>query len=137
VTTFSKVFERLIYDRLITHIGNNNILVDGQHGFRTHSPTEKAAFTLIHEVLLALNSNKMVGGIFFDLQKVFDCVSHTILMHKLEFCGIAGKFRSLISYYLTGRQQRVVLNNNSSSDNMCNWPPVFLTIYKRSTQNNK
>jgi hypothetical protein len=92
--TFSKVFERLIYDRLIKHIGNNSILVDEQYGFRTHSFKETVAFTLIHEVLLPLNSKKPVGGIFCDLLKAFDCVSHMILMHKLEFYGITGNVKS-------------------------------------------
>jgi hypothetical protein len=121
LTTFSKVFEKLMYDRLITHIENNNILVIEQYGFRTHSSTEKAAFTLINKILKALNSKMIVGGIFCDLQKVFDCVNHTILMNKLEFYGITGKFKSLINSYLTGRQQRVVLSNKSSSDNISNW----------------
>jgi hypothetical protein len=63
------VFEILIYDRLITHIENSNILVDKQYGFRSHSSTEKAAFTLIHMILIALNSKEIVGGIFCDKQK--------------------------------------------------------------------
>jgi hypothetical protein len=48
-------------------------------------------------------------------------VSHTELMHKLRFYGITRKFKSLINSYLTGRQQRVVFNDKSGSDNMSNW----------------
>jgi hypothetical protein len=75
-------FSKLVYDRLITHIENNNILVNEQYRFRTHSSIEKAAFTLINDILTVLNSKIIVGGIF-DLQEMFDCVNHTVLMNKL------------------------------------------------------
>jgi fructose-1,6-bisphosphatase/inositol monophosphatase family enzyme len=41
LTSFSKVFERIIYDRLLKHIETNNILAVEQFGFRTSSSTEK------------------------------------------------------------------------------------------------
>jgi len=35
LTSFSKIFERIIYDRLLNHIEKNNILAVEQFGFRT------------------------------------------------------------------------------------------------------
>jgi len=45
-TSFSKVFERIIYDRLLKHIETNYILAVEQFGFRTSSSTEKASYKL-------------------------------------------------------------------------------------------
>jgi hypothetical protein len=79
--------------------------------------TEQATFSLINEVLTAMNNNLKIGGIFCDLQKAFDCVDPNILMEKLEFCGIEGKFKTLIISYLTDRHQKVTLNNNNTDIN--------------------
>jgi hypothetical protein len=124
LTSFSKIIEKLIYARLLTNIDNNNILVGEQYGFRTQSSTEKAAFSSINNILTAKNNNQRVGGIFCDLQKAFDCVNHEILLDKLEFYGIEGKFKTLIKSYLTSRYQRVTLGNLSNSTNSSKWERI-------------
>jgi hypothetical protein len=88
LTSFSKVIEKLIYARLLDHTTTNSILVNKQYGFITQYSTEKATFSLINNILTALNNNLKIGGIFCDLQKAFDCVNHKILVDKLEFYGI-------------------------------------------------
>jgi hypothetical protein len=51
-----------------------------QYGFRPSSSTERASFKLIEEILKVINSKQFAGGIFCDLHKAFDCVSHDILI---------------------------------------------------------
>jgi len=63
----------------------------------------------------------MVGGIFYYLQKAFDCVNHKILLEKLEFHGVEEKFKILIESYFTGRYQRVALNNITINNNLSKW----------------
>jgi len=97
----------------------NNILVQEQFGFRMQHATEQAAFSLINCILTAMNNKQVVGGIFCDLHKACDCVQHKILLDKLKFYGIEGKFKTLIESYLTNRYQKVslekiVYNKNSS-----------------------
>jgi hypothetical protein len=64
LTSFSKVFENVIYARLHQHIKSNNILVNEQYGFRSNSSTEKASYKLINEILNALN-NKILVVVYF------------------------------------------------------------------------
>ena len=53
-----------------------------QHGFRINSSIEVASFTVINEILEAVNNRLSVRGIFCDLEKALDCVNHGILVGK-------------------------------------------------------
>ena len=64
LTSFSKIFEKVIYKRLSHHINNNQILASAQFGFRHKSSTDLASYTLTQEILTALNNKIKVGGIF-------------------------------------------------------------------------
>jgi hypothetical protein len=80
LTSFSKIFEKVIYKRLYYHITSNNILAKEQYGFRNNSSTEIASNNLINNTLKALNNKMWVGGIFCDLTKAFAYVNHDILL---------------------------------------------------------
>ena len=116
--SFSQILEKIIYIRLMNHLETNNInniLAVEQFGFRTSSSTEQASFNFNNNILNEFKTKNNVGGIFFDLQKAFDCVNHDILLNKLEFYGIRGRFFQLIKTYLHSRYQRIFLNNYYST----------------------
>ena len=113
LTSFSKIFEKVIYNRIFHHINYNHILVNEQFGFRHASSTDIASYNLTKNILSALNNKLLVGGIFCDLHKAFDCVNHDILLSKVEFYGISGKAKDLIKSYLQGRCQRTLVDYDS------------------------
>ena len=49
-----------------------------------------ATYALLNNIQLSLDKKKLVGGIFCDLQKAFDCVHHDILLNKMKYYGITG-----------------------------------------------
>jgi hypothetical protein len=114
LTASSKVFKKVIYARLYQHLSQNKILLNEQSGFRNNSSTELASFKLINEILLAVNNKLTVSCIFCDLEKAFTCVNHDILLPKLEFYGVAGKFNTLFTSYLKDRYQKMVIDNRET-----------------------
>jgi len=70
------------------------------------------SYILLNEILTELNNKQIVGGIFCDLHKAFDCINHAILLEKMKFYGVSGKFYNLIKSYLDGRYQKVILSHN-------------------------
>ena len=51
-----------------------------------------------------------------DISKAFDKVWHAGLLHKLTSYGISGQIFGLISFFLSNRQLRVVLDGKSSQE---------------------
>jgi hypothetical protein len=80
-----------MYAGLLTHLTKYNILSLEQYGFQKNMTMENATFTLINNILTAMNNKSRSAGIFCDIKKAFDCVSHNMFMAKMEFCGITSK----------------------------------------------
>jgi hypothetical protein len=59
LTGISKIFEKLLYKRVMHHLNSNDILVDERFSFRQDMSTNKAAYKLTHE-LNALSSKSNV-----------------------------------------------------------------------------
>jgi hypothetical protein len=69
LTTFSKILEKVMHNRLSHYLQINNILVPEQSGLRKGISAENAAFKLTDSVLKSLNPKMRVGGIFCDWLK--------------------------------------------------------------------
>ena len=65
-------------------------------------------------VTKALEDNKHSLGVYLDTRKAFDSVNHSILVKKLSKYGMRGKCAELIQDYLTGRTQKVKINETVS-----------------------
>jgi hypothetical protein len=116
--SFSKIVEKVMYARLLTHLSKYNILSSEQYGFQKNMTTENATFTLINRMLTAMNNKSRAAGMFCDKKKAFDCVNHKILLAKMEFYGITGKEKTLYTQYLKDRYHRVFIKCKNSNNSI-------------------
>ena len=114
LTQFYKILEKIFNNRLPKFITINNVLYDGQYGFRHNHSTELAVLEMIEKITNAID-NKMISiGIFIDLKKAFDTINHSILVQKLSYYGLRGVASKWISSYLENQSQFVSYNNVNS-----------------------
>ena len=115
LTCFSKILEKLIYNRLMNFIDKHSVISSTQYGFRKHHSTTHAIADVVTLTYGNINKNEFTGLVFLDLKKAFDTVSHSILLGKLNHYGIRGQAHNLLSSYLEDRKQYVTDNNITST----------------------
>ncbi|VEN41155.1 unnamed protein product [Callosobruchus maculatus] len=97
--------------RIWSFLDSNNLIKDTQHGYIKGKSTLTAAYQFIQNIILDIDKNKIILGIFLDLTQAYDCLDHSILLSKLERYGIRGPALSWIESYLNNRKQKVKLSN--------------------------
>jgi len=113
--SISKLFEKIMHLQMTEYLDNYNLLYDGQYGFRSEHSCELAALELIDRASTQLAHKRDPFGIFLDLSKAFDTLSHPILIDKLRYYGFESESINLIYSYLNDRKQFVVYNDIESS----------------------
>lgn len=107
---FSKVYERVMYNRLLSFLETNDILYKHQYGFRPGFSTDQALIHVTDNILQALDNKEHLVGVFMDLAKAFDTINHDLLIQKLKQYGIKGRCNMWFRSYLSNRCQQVRYN---------------------------
>ena len=105
---FSKVYERfkLTVCSLIQTSLSNFV-----SAYRKHYSANHVLIRLIENWKKNLDNNKIVGAVFIDLSKTFDCIPDDLLITKLEAYGFSEDFHSFLHSYLKRRKKSVNINN--------------------------
>ena len=119
--TISKIFEKLMYARLIEFINKHHILYENQFGFQSGMSTEYAVNALLSNIVNTLENKEYGVCILLDFAKAFDTVNHNILLKKLEHYGIRGVAQQWLRSYLSNRMQCTEVGGTQSELEIIRW----------------
>ena len=114
---FSKIFEKVMYNKISSFLECKNLLYKHQYGFRSKHSTVHPLLHLINGCAESNNKNpsEYTLSIFCDLSKAFDVISHDILIKKLNYYGIRGIANQWFVSYLSNRYQYVDIDGITST----------------------
>ena len=124
LVTVSKILEKVIYSRVYNFLVETNQLYQSQYGFRTGHSCQNAISELVGTILKNQEENKLTLGVFIDLSKAFDTLSHEILLQKLSKYGIRGIPLKWFDSYLKERKMRVKLNTDKGTPSYSTYHPL-------------
>ena len=116
LSVVSKVFEKLVNNRIVDHLEKCGLFSDFQYGFRSSRSTADLPTVVSDRIARAFNRSRATRAVALDISKAFDRVWHAGLLHKLKLYGISGRIFGLTSSFLSNRRLRVVLDGKSSKE---------------------
>ena len=86
-----------------------------QCGFRRGFGTQDCLLAMLEKWKSSVDKRKTFGVLLTDLSKAFDCLSHDLIIAKLNAYGFGLSALNLMQSYLSERKQRTKVNQDYSS----------------------
>ena len=97
----SKIFEKLLNNRLVDHLEKCGLYSDFQYGFRSSQSTEELLAVVSDGIARAFNRSETTPAVALDISKTFDRVWHSGFLSETQ---VLWNFRSDILPYFVFSQ---------------------------------
>ena len=84
LSRLSKLFERIVFPRIVTHLNNNNLLPSFQSSYRCHQSTETTLLKVSNDILEAADNKKISLLVLLNLSSAFNLIDYQILIRRLN-----------------------------------------------------
>ena len=115
----NKIMESILKDDMYLHLRENGLIKQTQHGFMKRKSCTTNLPEYMEKLSKLIDDGMSVDILYCDFSKAFDKVPHHRLSEILEMHGFVGKLKDWIARWLSGRKQRVCLQDAKSV-----WDPV-------------
>jgi hypothetical protein len=110
------MLESIVKDRMMSHLLENNLIGDSQHGFMPGKSCASNLVEFMDFVTEAVDKGNSVDIFYLDFSKAFDKVPHNRLAEKMKAKGIAAGVVRWIESWLSDRTRRVCIHREKSED---------------------
>ena len=117
----SKIYERFFFKQISAYF--EKFLSKYQYGFRKGFSAQHSLLSMLEKWKSAVDNKKVFGALLTDLSKAFDCLSHDLLITKLNGYGFSMAALRLIQNDLSNREQRTKINKEYSS-----WEEILFRV---------
>jgi hypothetical protein len=114
-SVISVIFEKAVKEKLLNYLEHIQFFASQQFGFLRNKSTDLALFHHLTTLTNIIENKNAALGIYLDLAKAFDTISHKILFLKLKQIGIKDPLLSWINSYLTTRKYATKIGNAIST----------------------
>ena len=114
LSVVSKVFEKLVNNRIVDHLKKYGLFSDFQYGFRSSRSTADLLKVVSERIAWFFNRSGATRAVALHISRAFDRIWPAGLLHKLKSYGISGQVFGLIYSFLNNRPLQVVLDGKSS-----------------------
>ena len=109
--TCCKVMESVIHEQIISYLCEHDLISKEQHGFLKNKSTGTNLLSCLQDWQLSIKHRKLIDIVYLDFKKAFDSLVHSKILVKLSCYGIGHELLEWIHSFLTGRTQRVIVDN--------------------------
>ena len=111
----SKVFEKLVNNRIVDHLEKCGLFSDFQYGFRSSWSTADLLTVVSDRFAKDFNKSEATSTVALDISKPFNKVWHAGLLHRLKSYRISNQIFGLF-LLLNNSWLQVVLDGKSSQE---------------------
>ena len=112
LTVVSKLHEDVMNDQFREYFVNT--FEDLLCAYRKNYSCQSVLVKMVDDWKVLLDKNHIIGAIFMDLSKAFNCLPHGIITAKLQAYGLSRNACDLSASYLSNRHQRVKIQSSRS-----------------------
>ena len=125
LSNISKVYERIMFKQM-SEFFESSFFSKYQCGFRKGFSAQHCLVSMLEKWKSATDNKKSFGALLTDLSKAFDCLSHELLIAKLNAYGFNMSALRFVHSYLKNRIQRTKINSEYSS-----WEEIMFGVPQR------
>ena len=126
LSNISKVYERIMFKQMPEYF-ESSVFSKYQCGFRKGFSAQYCLVSMLEKCKSTTDNKKSFGALLTDLSKAFDCLSHDLLIAKLNAYGFNMSALRFVHSYIKNRMQRTIINSEYSS-----WEKIMFGVSQGS-----